>query len=222
VPDLKLPANEKAALEKLQALSEGAASNLLSAIKSAALKADTDGLTIDDLSELSGLSKGDADKILETLVSLYHYRAYAEVGLDEFIDDICRPIESSREKNFQQLATPEFRARLAKFLGLEDLNRAAKSSVLRYEHERTVHHLRILTDARPIFGSDAAVAPEAAVILHTLKIGYQHAGHTGEMFFGFDEHDLEGLKKEIQRAELKATSLRSVLAKAQVKVFNLE
>jgi hypothetical protein len=224
VANLKLPPDEQTGLLKLHALSDQAASNLLSAISSAAIKAEIDGLTIADLPEIPELSRTDAEQILETIVSLSHLRAYAEMGLDEFITDICQTMQSAGRKDLslQKDALPQFRARLAKFLGLEDINRAAKSSVLRYEQERTVHGLRILTDARPIFGNDAAAAPEAAVILYTLKIRYYQAGHMAEMFFSFDEGDLEQLKEAIQRAELKATSLRSVLVRAKVKVFNLE
>lgn len=223
MPDLKLPPDEKAGLAKLQTLSDKAASKLLSAIRTAAIKADTDGLAVADLPEIPELSRHDAEQILTTLISLYHFRAYAEVELDDFINDVCDSMESSGKKDSERKREiPRFRTRLSEFMGLEDVNRAAKSTVLRYEQERTVHNLRILTDARPIFGSDATQPPEAAVILHTLKIGYNHAGHAGEMFFAFDERDLEGLKKEIERAELKATSLRSVLSKSQVKVFNLK
>jgi hypothetical protein len=99
---------------------------------------------------------------------------------------------------------------------------AAKSTVLRYEQERTVHAVRIFTDARPIFGPGAE-SPEAAIILYNLKIAFHHAGRgIEEIFFSLDENDLQQLKKAIQRAELKAASLGSVLAKAKVKVFNLE
>jgi len=223
VPDLKLPLDEQVGLAKLQALSDEVAAGLLSAISSAAMKADTDGLAVADLAEISGLSKIDANQILETLVSLYHVRAYAEVELDEFVTDVSESMESAGRKDFpvQKGAIQRFRGRLARFLGLEDVDRAAKSSVLRYEHERTVHSLRILTDARPIFGGNAAEPPEAAVLLHTLKIAYHRAGSLGEVFFAFDEKDLEELKKAILRAEMKARSLRSVLAKAQVKIFNM-
>lgn len=224
MPDLKLPPAEQAGLAKLQALSGQATSALLSAIRSAAAKADTDGLTISDLPEIPDVPRTDAEQILETIVSLHHVRAYADVELDEFITDIRESLASAGGKEFSLAkgATREFQHRIKEFLRLDDVYRAAKSSVLRYEQERTVHALRIVTDARPVFGNNASESPEAAVILHTLKISYHHAGRLGELFFAFDERDLEELKKAIQRAELKATSLRSVLAKAQVKVFNLE
>jgi hypothetical protein len=223
VPGLRLSADEQAGLAKLQALSTVVASNFLSAIKSAAIKADTDGLTIADLPEIPELSKTDAKDILDAVVSVYHVRAYSEVELDEFVDDVCESMESSERKDFssEKGDIQQFRVRIREFLGLDEVDRAAKSNVLRYEQERTVHRVRILTDARPIFGDDATETPKAAVIIHTLKIGYHHNDDVEEVFFSLDESDLEELGKAVQRAALKATSLRSMLATAKVKVFNL-
>jgi hypothetical protein len=224
VPKLRIPPDEQTGLVQLQALSAPAASKLLSAIKAAASKTDTDGLTVADLPEIPEVSRPDVEQILNTVVALYHVRAFSDVELDEFIADVCEFLSSEGRKDFSRAkgAMQQLRERLTEFLGIEDLNRAAKSTALRYEQERSVHSVRILTDARPVFGNDIRELPEAVVILHTLKIEYHHAGRLGETFFAFDERDLEELKKAIQRAELKATSLRSALAKAKVKVFNLK
>ena len=215
--ELKIPPDEQAGLARLEALSDQEASNLLLVIRSAASKADTDGLTVADLPEVPGMSRADVEQILDTVISLYHVRAFSEVELPEFIADIAASLRSVGRKGGK-----EFLTRLTDFLAVEDLNRAAKSSALRYEQERSVHRLRILTDARPVFGNDITESPEAVVILHTLKIEYHHAGRLGEVFFALDEKDLESLKRTIQRAELKATSLRSALAKAKVKIFDLK
>ena len=220
MPGLKLPSEEQAGLTKLQALSEDQASNLLTAIGSAAAKADVDDLTISDLPDIYGLPRADAQQIVETLVSLYHLRAYAEVEIDEFIDDICEVMEAAgNQRSVARTAVQEYRPRLTKFLSIEDVNIAAKSTVLRYEHERTVHSVRILTDARPVFGSDIKAAPEAAVIMHTLKIAFHEATNLREMFFALDEEDLKALTRAAERAELKAAGLYNFLAKAQIKVF---
>lgn len=221
---LKLLSSDQAGLTKLQGLPEQSAVDLLSAIKKAAEKASVDGLTIEDIPEIPGLSKADTEEILDAIDSLYHIRAYAEVEADEFVSDVCNAMRLAAKKDstLTKSAEAQFRERLVKFLTLEDVSLAAKSSVLRYEHERTVHGVRILTDARPIFGSDASNPPDAAVVSQTLKIGYHHAGHVGEMFFAFDEGDLSELKRAIHRAEAKATSLRAVLSKGGVKVFNLK
>ena len=220
---LRVPPDEQVALVKLQNLSEPIASKLVEAIGSAAAKTKTDGLRVEDLPEIPSLPRTEVEQILDTVLSLYRVRAYSDVSLDEFVVDVCDSMRVSERKDFSRTseAIEHFKGRLAQFLGLEDVNRAAKSTVLRYEQERSVHSLKFLTDARPVFGNDVTKSPEAAVILHTLKIGYHHAGRIGEAFFAFDENDLEELKKAIQRAESKASSLRTALARAQLKVFDL-
>jgi hypothetical protein len=224
VPGLKIQPEEREGLAKLRGLSEQTANSLLSAIKLAAGKANVDSLTDFELPEISNLSPTDADLIIRTVDSLYHVRAFAEIGLEEFVVDVCDSLESDEETSFfeSESALEEFRRRLTDFLGIAEVNRAAKSTVLRYEQERPVHDVRILTDARPIFGDDATAAPEAAVILHTLKIAYHFAGRLEELFFSLDERDLEELKKAVHRAELKAINLASVLSNAEMKIYKLE
>ena len=223
MPELRIPSDEQAGLAKLQSISDDVASRLLAAIQSAASRAETDGLTIANLAEVSDLSKADQESILDTLLSLYRVRAFSEVSLDEFIADVCDAMISAERPDFSPTdeAVRRLKDRLGRFLGIEDLDRAAKATVLRYEHERTVHGLRILTDARPVFGGDVSKAPEAVVINHTLKLSYHYSGRIKEAFFAFDEKDLQELKRAVERAQSKAASLCTMLAKAEVKVFKL-
>jgi len=62
-----------------------------------------------------------------------------------------------------------------------------------------VHSVRILTDARPIFGNNIEKPPEAIAIIHTLKIAYHRSGRLEEQFFAFDEHDLKELRSAVER-----------------------
>jgi hypothetical protein len=119
-------------------------------------------------------------------------------------------------------AIGKFRKRVQEFLVIGGITRSAKTDLLRYEHERSVHSLRILTDVRPVFGNNVEEPPEATVIIHTLKLAYHRGGRLEEAFFGMDESDLQNLKEAVARAELKAKSIRAALAKAQLKVISEE
>lgn len=223
MPRLKVPPDDQQGLIKLQALSDATASGLLAALRGAASKSNIDEVRASDLPDIGGLPKNDADRIVETVTALYHARAYFDAEKDDFISDVFESMKLTAPVGFQssEESLQKFRNRLVEFLSIEELTIAAKSSVLRNEQERAFRSCRILTDARPIFGDEVNISPKAAVIMHNLKVAYYHAGKEGEAFFALDEEDLKKLKKAIERAESKAASLRTLLAGAHVKVFNL-
>jgi DNA-binding PucR family transcriptional regulator len=205
-------------------LSNEVATKLLSTIESVARQAESDSLTASSLGEIAGLSYEDKEQILDTLQSLHRVFANAEVSLDEFVKDICEFLTSNESTEFHLPASEVEQAsdRLKGFLGIEGLSRGAKARILRYEHERTLHDLRILTDARPVFGNDVAVRPDAAVIFHMLKIAYHGSRGVEQIYFSLDEGDLEELKKALLRAEAKAKSLREALAAGNIRVIDSE
>lgn len=223
MPELAIPTEHQKALSSLQGLSDKLASELLNVITSAARNAANEYLTIADLSDVPGLSRSVTEEILDMLLSLYRVRAYSEVPVDDFVNDILNSVRSSTHEGFDRSnqALAHFRERLVQFFRLEELNRSAKATVLRYEHERSIHSLRIFTDARPIFGSGVITSPVAFVIFHVLKLVYHQSGNLTEEFFSFDEDDLESLRDAVHRAELKASELRAALEKAQMKVINV-
>lgn len=219
--ELNIPSEHQRGLRKLEALSDQQAREFLSAIKKAAQKAETDSLVVSDIPEISGLPRKDQEEILDTVESLYKVRANADVSVDEFVSDICDFLRSSESIEFRLSAIQigPMSSRLTEFLSIEALDQAAKAVELRYEHERTLCHLRVLTDARPIFGDDTVERPEAAVIFHMLKIAYHESNRIREIFFSLDENDLQELKKAILRAELKGKSLREALSGANIRVI---
>lgn len=220
--DLRIPPEHQQGLSKLFSLSEQQASDFLAALKSVGRKADRDTLSISDLPEISGVPRKEVRGILDTVVSLYGVRADAEVPLEEFVSDICDSLRSSESKEFQlpEMSVGRMRERLTDYLSIDFLNRAAKAVLLRYEHERTFCDLRVLTDARPVFGNDTSKPPEAMVIFHMLKIAFHEANRVSEVFFSLDENDLVKLKKAVVRAEAKANSLKKALAAAHIKVIS--
>jgi hypothetical protein len=224
VSPLRIPSEDQAGLAKLHSLSDHAASALRSALASAAIEKESADLSAEDIGPIEGLSSANLDQILEAITGLHHARAFAEVPLDEFVNDVSESIRSTAHPDFPTTgpALDQFKDRLRTFLAIDAIARAAKSNVLRYEHERTVHSLRILTDARPIFGNDVEEPPEAIAIIHTLKIAYHRSGRLEEEFFVFDEQDLKALKNAVERAELKANSLRAALTKSHLKVLSGE
>jgi hypothetical protein len=224
VSSLRIPSEHQTGLIKLNSLSDEIASALQSALASAAAEKESADLSAEDIEPIKGLSRATLDQILEVITGLHHARAYADVSIEEFVNEVCGSIRSADHPDFPTTAPAldRFKDRLKAFLAIDAIALAAKSNVLRYEQERTVHGVRILTDARPIFGKNVEEPPEAVAIIHTLKIAYHRSGRLEEEFFAFDEHDLNELKDAVDRAELKANSLRAVLTKSQLKVLSKE
>jgi hypothetical protein len=225
VPSLSIPKVHRVGLAKLQALSDPLASQLLAAVTSAAERKQSAYLSPEDLPQkIEGIPHDQLEEILDGLSGIYHARAHAEVPLEDFVNDVTKSMRSTDNLRFptDPNAIRNFEQRLTTFMSIATLARAAKGDILVYETERTVYDLRILTDARPIFGDNVEDPPEAIAIMHTLKIVFHRGSEHDEEYFSFDESDLAILKRIVERAELKANSLRAALKKSGMKVLREE
>jgi hypothetical protein len=222
VSSLRIPPEQVPSFTKLRSLSSQTASQLQSAMASAAERKEGADLSPEDVGPVGGLDELELGKILDALGVLYHVRAYWDVPLDELVADVADNMRSADPSLTPGAATVEFMERIKRLLSIDSLAVAAKADVLTAEHERTLHGLRILTDARPIFGNDVQKPPDAIAIGHMLKLTFHRGGRLEEEFFALDEDDLHSLKEAVQRAEVKANSLRAALAKSQLKVISTD
>lgn len=221
---LAIPREHQIGLAELQALPEPIASLLLPALAAAAEKTQSAYPSPEDLAGFEGIPQGQLEQILDAVSGVYHARANAEVPLSEFVKDVIETMRSAVQLNFQTSpsAIEQFEERLTRFMSIASFARAAKGDTLLYEHERTVFDWRILTDARPVFGDNVEEPPEAFEITHTLKIAFHRGGSHEEEYFALDEIDLAELRRVVERAESKATSLRAALKKSGMKVLREE
>jgi hypothetical protein len=224
VPLLRIPQENQPGLVKLALISDEIASELRGALAEAAQKGVGATVSAENLRPVSGLSRADLEKIVDAVLSLNFARVYSDRDVEDFARDVSESMQSAAPSEFPSAegAIDLFRKRLQRFLTIDGITRSAKSDILRYEHERSVHSLRILTDVRPVFGNNVEEPPEAVVVMHTLKLAYHRGGRLDEAFFGMDESDLQQLKDAVARAELKAKSIRAALAKAQLRVISEE
>lgn len=162
------------------------------------------------------LSAEDSELLFDAIQTLYRVHAHHdEISLDEFISDICEALREHKELSIEE--EPKFRKRLSKILNIEALAIAAKALSVSNEHEHLFCTARILTDARPVYGTNISEAPAAMVITHNLKIEYH--GETGELkeiFIGLGSEDIKELRGVLDRAEMKAKSLRATFSSAAI------
>jgi hypothetical protein len=196
--------------ELLAALSETAPSYNVKAVASAVA------------SRAKSIPREDVSRMIRAVISLYSARAYSGSSINEFVDDICQAMEQSGRK---ELAIPKEKEKLVservkKLLSFEAFDVASKAMGLQSEHEHVYCKGRIMTDARPVFGPNPETGPNAVVISHILRVAYHEGSETiREIYFAMDAEDLADLKALINRAELKAKSLKALLDSAKLTVY---
>lgn len=215
---IKIPPDERPALMNVASLPDPVVSELRKKLIAAAKTKKLRELSGEDVAPVPHLSKEDGERIVDTIISLSRTKAYYEPPLDDFVNDISEAMRSEPKFPAKGDVNDRFRQRMKEFLSIDAITESAKATVLRYEHERTVQSVRILTDIRPVFGSNVEKPPELAVVSHILKVAYHRGEGFVEIFFAFDEDDLQELKKAVLRAELKAKSIRAALASSQLRV----
>ena len=103
------------------------------------------------------------------------------------------------------------------------LDLLGKASALTLDHEHFLWESRIMTDIRPVFGSDPAGSPSGATIAHTLKLTYADDNNQRRDFYvAMDAVDLRNLQDALHRAEKKSGSLKSMLEAAGIPFIDLK
>ena len=155
----------------------------------------------------------------DALSRMYQIREYADVPLEEFVSDICESLVEYNELKIDDI--PRFHTRLSKALDVETLKIAAKAITLLNEHERLFCSVRIVTDARPVYGKSVSGAPDAMVITHILKIDYHVAGgRLDEIYIGLGSKDIQELREALNRAEDKAKSLQATFEASKMRFID--
>lgn len=165
-------------------------------------------------------------KIIEVLIALYQIKSQRDdLSVEEFVDDVCDAMErlDHPDHRLQPSDRADFAGKLLTLLNAEIFALVAKAHDLVTEDERIFCHARILTDLRPIFGSNVEDGPKAMIALHTLKLAFHEQGSSddhGEFYVALDAEDLQTLRKLIDRAEAKAKALSSIL-NGSIRVFGV-
>ncbi len=167
----------------------------------------------DVISAISSLDQTDRE-IGEAIGALYSVRGANDVPLEEFVDDVIESMHSEPQWQVPPDKREGFRKNLHSVLGAEVFSLRSKVFDLQTEDERTFCCVRILTDLRPVFGSNVADGPKAMVVVHLLKLGFNRGiskRQHEEIYVSLDAEDLETLREVLERASSKAKTLKSVV-----------
>lgn len=168
--------------------------------------------------KLSAITAHDIESAINTIASLSFARMSLEKSVSEFSADIVEALEEGEHKpqGLNERNRDSFIVHLAKLLDMPAIRISSKSDELLHQHEHALSKVRIITDIRPVFGGESMNFPEAAVLIHMLKITYIQEDSLKDFFVAMDSNDIKLLRDALDRAEKKAESLKSILNKSNI------
>ena len=175
-------------------------------------------LTADIKAKLRVVTAQDIESVVNTIASLSFARMSMEKPVSEFSADIVEALEESEHKpqGLNENSRGSFVAHLAELLDIPAIRISSKSDELLHQHEHALSKVRIITDIRPVFGGESTNSPEAAVLIHMLKITYIEEEGLKDFFVAMDSNDIKSLREALDRAEKKAESLKVMLKKSDI------
>ncbi len=206
---LTVPNVFKPALLNLASLSEQAATELASAIRSSAPVLDPKKMASRIGPAVPSIPEEGLEKIINALFSLSAVRVLNKVPISSFLDDVCESLHA-KKSDFNPV---DLRSRLEQLLQAEPIVLASKASAIQREQPYVLMSARVLTDMRPVFG-DGPEDLQGAIITHSLKLTSIHSNEVTESFFALDDDDLAMLQKTVARAEAKSKTMRAFIAKS--------
>jgi hypothetical protein len=213
---LKLRDAHQRGLKKLWALSDSALAEIASGLEAVPLAWRGTDLAEEVAPNIPTVSREDLNLVIEVLTGLYSVVASVDIPLDIFIDDVYEAAEEAETVRLSPDDQTRFKSRLAELFNKKVIQVAAKARLVFIEHEHYLCYARIMSDIRPVFGDDVSQPPMAAMVVHTLKLGYHVDDNVKEFFVALDPSSLERLSDLIERAKAKQKTLESVLEAANV------
>lgn len=164
--------------------------------------------------------------ILRVIAALYLTRDRRGTPIEGFVDDeIFRALVSAKilaDGNAVELNWPKLRKFFVQTLAMHrSVGTASKTGHVMTQHERIYQAARVLTDVRPVFHPDVADTPDAAVVVHMLRITQRNnQNERSDIFVAMDCNDVRSLRATIDRALAKENAITKALSKAGIEIIN--
>jgi hypothetical protein len=213
----RIPEQYRSGFAKIKKLSHPELEALINALEKSPMGGGLKGIVSTVGEQVPSLKKEDVEQIARTLYSLYVVRADTDIPLSVFISELISAMRATGEGSLplSEEEKNEFQDRIAKLLSVDTLVVTSKVEQVRSDYAKTFCAAKILTDIRPIFAKPEET-PLGVAITHTLKIEYHEGSEHKHFYVALDADDLQKVKKVLQRAEAKASSLRSLLKAANL------
>ena len=213
--DLSIPQRHRSGMQKLVKLSEDSFNQLVTALEGVGPTLFPHELTEQVGSKLTGISSEDVSEIIASIMSLSSHRVHDDSASEELAEQIAHAAKETGIASSDK-ERDSFKKKLIRFFELSTVYISSKALGILQSNENLFCTCRILTDVRPVFGTDAKEAPVAAVVVHMLDLSYHKDGDVKHLYIAMDSLDIETLKEALNRAETKAETLKPLIKKAGV------
>jgi len=214
---LSVPPPQIATIKALLELPDDKVNELLTALDSAGPQFNVEDLS-KEVSRSVEIPRGLTRRSVEIVGSLYRAFGPAQPisGLGEFLDKEVHPA-MKRAEIFSPEREDSQWAKLREFfltaLSLErTVGTTVKAGPVLTAHERIFAGAKIMTDLRPIYHRDASEKPDAALIVHMLRITQRDDdGNRSDLYFALDSNDIRLMRDVIERALQKEVTLKGII-----------
>jgi len=154
-----------------------------------------------ELATQVGIESETAGDLVRVLRTLYVLRETASASEPEFLTELNTVIDSTfKNAEFLKTGRDALTAFLKDALSVPNFSLVAKAVTLMTGYERKFCSARLVTDLRPVFGSDLAKGPVANLLLHRLSLSYHDGDDMKEIFLALDSSDLREIRSLVERA----------------------
>jgi hypothetical protein len=222
---LRIPAQHLRPLREMVQLSAAERQALIDAVmrQEPTLSVETLG---EKVAQASGLDSDKVSRILDLLVSLHSAREGLDLSTHETVEELHHAMEltDTPELKLSPEDRPAFEADMNALLSPDhSLALTSKAIIVMREHPHVYFAGRVLTDLRPVFGSNVEDAPAALVTVHTLKLLYhKNLGDLSEFFIALDRADIIELIDLMQRALKKEDALKHLTEEKHVALLEVK
>jgi len=223
---LTVPPRHVAGIKALLEIPDDRVDALLDALKQAEPQFNVQDLA-ESVSEEAGLSPVLTESVLDAVASLY--RTFdpnsPASDVEPFLEYRVKPALMAAKLlpgEGEDLKWAKFKRFFEGAFSYErSVGTTIKAGPVLTEHERIFDKAKILTDLRPIYRRDVSEKPDAALVVHMLKITQRdpHDRRT-DLCFALDTRDVQALKDTIERALDKEGTIRRVMKDAGIKVLD--
>ena len=171
---------------------------------------------------IPGVADEDAEKISETLYSLYSFIGHSDISIESFLDDISESTATTDNQDLRTSTVEErssLRSKLRSLLTVRPLAILSKARALKRDSANIFSDARIISDIRPVWDGEVTEPPEGIVISQTLKLIYYDLVGLKEIYLSISSDDIDNLINILQRAQAKAESLTALAGRTSMKIL---
>lgn len=180
-----------------------------------------------EISKFAQLAQPLTFGIMQVVASLYLTRdqEHQPKSTEQFVDNqVFSALKSAQTFSDEKIDAQWNKIRrflLAALKSERTVGTTVKAGRILTQHERIFCGARILSDLRPIYHFEVNEKPDAAVVIHMLKITQRdNSGHRNDIYFAMDSNDLVQMRETIERAMAKETTLKNLLKDSGVVVLD--